>query len=195
MLIENINTLNEDVLFEMANIKANRTGLKYDIWLDSLGVDRKNEHSNPRIKIQVDNNLIPIEISNDPQIPDSVMKNLGKEFISNFPQVKKWVKAYKDILLAHYYKKIDDIQAGNLLSVIGRAASSIEKLNQLLDRSNIKYVEFYWDDTQTLYVIEAKNSLNEIIDTIYASDQFNLNKELSLLKIENKNLIIKEKQS
>ena len=36
--------LNEDALFEMANIKAKRTGLPYDLWIDSMGIDRGNEH-------------------------------------------------------------------------------------------------------------------------------------------------------
>lgn len=192
-IVENLSELNEQILFEMANIKSNRTGLNYDIWIDSMGFRRGNEHSyHPRIKVQIDNNLIPIDITDDPQVPESVLKVLGDEFERHLPQVKKWIKEYKEILLAHYYGKIDDTQAGNLLSTIGKAAASIEKMHQLLDRANIKVAEFYWDSFQLLYVVNLKNSLNEIIDTIFAATPKKLNEELNILKLENKDLKIIE---
>ena len=80
-LIENI-LLNEDALFEMANIWKEDTGLPYHLWIDSKGIERGNEHcGHPRLKIQVDNNLIPVDICDDPQIPDSVLEISSKDFI------------------------------------------------------------------------------------------------------------------
>lgn len=186
--------LNEDALFEMANIKAKRTGLPYDLWIDSMGIDRGNEHCyHPRIKIRLEGStFIPIDISDDPKIPDSVLKVAGKDFINNLPTIKKYIKAYKDVLLAHYYKKIDDTQAGNLLSTIGRASEALDKLNKLLDRQRISKTLFHWDNLQYLYVIDLFNSSNELLDTIYASDSKRLNQELNNLKLIHDNLEIIE---
>ena len=33
--------LNEKLLYEMANVKSFDTGLPYDLWIDSMGADRK----------------------------------------------------------------------------------------------------------------------------------------------------------
>lgn len=177
--------LNEDALFEMANIKAKRTGLPYDLWIDSMGIDRGNEHCyHPRIKIRLEGSIfIPIDISDDPKIPDSVLKVAGKDFIDNLPTIKKYIKAYRDVLLAHYYKKIDDTQAGNLLSTIGRASEALDNLNKLLDKQRISKAIFHWDDLQSLCVVDLFNSSNELLDTIYASDPKKLNQELNNLKL------------
>lgn len=66
--------LNEQYLLEMANVKSTDTGLPYDIWIDSLGKDRDVEHNIPRIKVNVNGKYIPIEISDEPDIPESVKK-------------------------------------------------------------------------------------------------------------------------
>lgn len=67
--------LNENLLMEMANISREDTKLPYEVWIDSSGVKRVNEHTfSPRIKIQVPGikEWIPITISDDPEIPDNV---------------------------------------------------------------------------------------------------------------------------
>ena len=86
--------------------------------------------------------FIPIDISDDPKIPDNALKVAEKDFINNLPTIKNYIKAYKEVLLAHYYKKIDDTQAGNLLSTIGRASEALDKLNKLLDRQRISKALF-----------------------------------------------------
>ena len=40
-------------LYEIANIKKSRTGLPYDIWVDSVGSSRNIQHNSPRLKIDV----------------------------------------------------------------------------------------------------------------------------------------------
>ena len=181
-LIENI-LLNEDALFEMANIWKEDTGLPYHLWIDSKGIERGNEHcGHPRLKIQVDNNLIPVDICDDPQIPDSVLEILGDEFIKKFAKVRKYIIAYKDILLAHYYRKISDKQAAEMLKTIGKASEAVQKLTDLFNRGNIEVIEFHWDDVECLFVIELKNNIGEILDTKYADDKKDLNQVLTRLK-------------
>lgn len=188
-------TLNEDAIFEMTNIQAKRTGLPYDLWINSVGVDRGNEHSNTtRVKIRLEGNaFIPLEISDDPKIPESVLKVAGNDFINNLPKIKKYIKSYKEILLAHYYKKIDDTQAGNLLSTLGRASDALYKLNKLIDKQRIGKATIYFDNLQLIYVIELFNSSDELLDTIYASDSKRLNIEVNNLKSVYKDIEIENK--
>lgn len=65
-------TLNEDNLFEMANLPKYRTGLPVNMWVDGGGIDRPLRHSNYRLKIQngygdkaKPEELIPVSIDKD----------------------------------------------------------------------------------------------------------------------------------
>lgn len=183
IFLENINNLSEDLLFEMATIQKADTGLPYELWLDPMGVKRGNEHSgNPRLKVRVDDTLVPVEICDDPQIPDSVANILGKDFIKKFAVIKKYMQAYKEILLAHYYRKISDRQVTDMLLTLGKAAESLDRLHKLLDKERISNVEFYWKDDEAIFAIDLKNSSDEIIGTRYAFDDSELSKELNALK-------------
>lgn len=183
-MLENIHDLNEEYLFEMANIEKEDTGLPYNIWIDSLGKDRKGKHNDPRIKIQIkEDNLLPIDVTDDPQVPEGVLKVLGDEFIKKFAKVKNYIKAYKEVFLAHYNKEISDAQATSLLKTIGKATSAIEKLHKILNRSTITTIKFHWDSYECLFVIELMNELGEILDTKYASDNSDLHEILNRYKI------------
>lgn len=180
--IEDITPLNEGLLLEMANLDHRRTGLPYDIWIDSLGSDRVNTHHEPRIKVKVDGRLIPFQISDNPDIPQSV-KNNG---ITDFPhknKIKEYVIAYKKILLAHYFKQITDVDALNMLKTIRYAPKAEQELELKLHSLSEITVEYKWDDDELLYVINVKSD-NSIIDTIYAMDNMYLSKELTQLRIK-----------
>ena len=109
-----------DSAYEMANVSKDDTGLPYNIWIDSLGKDRQNKHSLPRIKVDVNGKLIPITIDDNPDIPESVKKTGTKDF-ARIAEVKKYIRAYKDVFLAHYNRQITDRQALNLLVDISKA--------------------------------------------------------------------------
>ena len=175
-MIEVFDELNEDLLFEMCNLQAVDTGLPYDIWLDSKGVERTNTHHKPRVKILVDGQLIPIEISDNPDIPESVKKN-GIMNIPHLNKIKKYIKAYKRILLAHYFKELSDKQALNLLSTIDQASNAELRLDDLQEIDSNYTAEYYWDAEEMLYIIELKLN-DKIIESGSALDSNQLFHEL-----------------
>ena len=100
-------------LQEMANISKDKTGLSYDIWLDSVGKDRKVSHRKPRLKVRLDNKeLIPVSIEREPKI---LVK--GKE-IPKFRQFKKFILLNYDILMKHWNLEIEDDDVLDLIKSI-----------------------------------------------------------------------------
>ena len=178
--IFDVTELDEELLLEMANLSHKRTGLPYDIWIDSEGINRTNTHYGPRIKVKVDGKFIPFEISEDPDIPDSVKKT----GLTDFPhknKIREYVIAYHKVLLAHYYKQIDDLDALSLLKTLKQASEAELKLADMIDiRPNLR-IEYKWNDEEYLYEINVVSDL-ETLKTCYAMDTTYLFKELSELQ-------------
>ena len=163
--------LEEDLLLEMANVSSRVTGLPYNIWIDSAGVGRNNTHNEPRIKVKVNDILIPMTISDNPVIPESVQKTLGIDTFKDINIVKRYIKAYKKVLLAHYLGQIDDTAALSLLNTLPEASKAELKLADMIDlRPNIR-LEYYWDENELLYVMTVKTD-NGILATRYALDNY-----------------------
>ena len=100
--------LDESELMEMANVSTQDTGLPYSIWIDSAGKDRKTSHNDPRIKVRVNGEFIPVSISKNPEI-------LVERKFDHSAEVLKWVRKYYDVLIKHWNKELTDKQALNLL--------------------------------------------------------------------------------
>lgn len=92
---------NKEQLYEFADLVPEDTGLTVVVWIDG---PRKMKHGK-RIKFQNNNSnrlnggeIIPITISDDPQIPKSVTTKLK---ISNkdLNKIKSWIKLNKEVLL------------------------------------------------------------------------------------------------
>ena len=111
---DELNDLDEDLMFEMANAVKEDTGLPYDIWLDSEGKNRKVSHNSPRIKVSVDGKLIPVLISDNPDLPEDVLKKGTKRF-RRFNEIRKFIIDNKEILLKHWNKELSDREILNLL--------------------------------------------------------------------------------
>lgn len=126
---EEILAVYEGVAYEMANVSKEDTGLPYDLWIDSIGSDRNSKHSAPRLKVRIDGKFIPVLLSDNPDIPDSVKKAGIKDF-PHLSEIKKYIKAYLDIFLAHYNKELTDKQALNILSTIDRAQELVACFNK-----------------------------------------------------------------
>ena len=110
--------LNEDLLYEMANIPKSDTHLPYDIWVDSSGRFRNNKHFEPRIKIHFDDNLIPFLIDKDnSSIPDSVKQQLGFDKIAKQRLIELWVKNHYELLMKHWKGEISDRELLNQLYI------------------------------------------------------------------------------
>lgn len=161
--IMELDQLNEDLLWEMATITPQRSGIPYKIWLDPMGVTRGNEHTfSPRLKIEVDGKFIPVEISDNPQIPNSVKKTGVKE-PKKFDEVQDYIRAYEDIMLAHFYGKIDDRDATYLITRISNAPEAKKELNLLL--KNYGYIiEYYWDISELVFVLEMKEETSGYVE-------------------------------
>lgn len=108
--IDELNNLDEDMLFEMANMTPQETGLPYKIWFDSGSSARNLPHSIPRVKIQYEGSWIPITISDSPEIPTSVLKNSRIKDVPKIQEVKDFIIKYKDILLKHWQGEFSDFQ-------------------------------------------------------------------------------------
>lgn len=151
---------------EMANVSSDITGLPYDLWVDSLGQDRNTEHNEPRIKVEIEpHKYVPIIVSDNPQLPSSVQKT-GLTNFRGLQLVKKYVKNYKDIFLAHYNRKINDSQLLYCLGSLNDYVAAIEKLNKLTAKKDIT-INYCWDDVDLLYQIEAVDSDNNIVATAF----------------------------
>lgn len=102
--------LNEEKLYEMANVKPIRTNLKVIIWADS---GRNLKHA-PRIKFQnsysdhVDgSSLIPMTISENPEIPVNIKLNIKQKDVE---QIRQWVILNKDLLMDYFTEEIDTLE-------------------------------------------------------------------------------------
>ena len=163
--------INEELLLEMANVRACDTGLPYDLWIDSCGVNRTNKHNVPRIKVNVDGNLIPIEISDNPDVPESVKKTGNNVEFKYKAVVLEYVKAYKNILLAHYNQLISDKQALNLLGNIKDAHKATQELELFTNAWPNLRIEFEWNEDELLYEISVVHD-NGVLETAYALTNF-----------------------
>lgn len=106
-----VEKLAESNLYEMANISKDRTGLPYDIWIDSAGSSRSVKHNSPRIKVAVDKELIPISISEHPEI-------LIDKSIPHESDLIKFIIDNQEIFLKHWKGEIDDGQIINFLTLV-----------------------------------------------------------------------------
>ena len=114
-LIEELEKLDEDYLFEMAQVSKDDTGLPYDLWIDGMGKDRNNTHNTPRIKVRVKDKLIPMTIDKDnPDIPESV-KKMGTTTFKGISKIRKYIKEYYSVFMKHWNREITDKQALNML--------------------------------------------------------------------------------
>lgn len=161
--IMELDQLNEDLLWEMATITPQRSGIPYKMWLDPMGVTRGNEHTfSPRLKIEVDGKFIPVEISDNPQIPNSVKKTGIKE-PKKFNEVQDYIRAYEDIMLAHFYGKIDDRDATYLITKLSNAPKAKKELDSLL--KNYGYIiEYYWDTSELIFILEMKEETSGYVE-------------------------------
>lgn len=164
----------------MANVKSFDTGLPYDLWIDSMGTDRKNEHHTPRLKVNVDGKFIPMEITDNPDIPDSVKKT-GLVDFKNKALIQKYIKSYKEILLAHYNKQISDKQALSLLGTFKTVETAKLSLADMVDSIPDVIIEYSYDDVNYLWCIEVYSNSN-LISTSYELSEKDLFIKLDELK-------------
>lgn len=82
------------VLFEMSNLTPKDTGLDYVIWL--IPKNNREKHG-PRLKVRINNVLIPVSICDEPRV--CINTNLR---IPEFRNLQEWIIANKDLLLEYW---------------------------------------------------------------------------------------------
>lgn len=104
--------VNENLLYEMAILRKEKTGLPIHLWVDDSGFTRDIRHNLPRLKMQANksdspsrDNLIPISISSTPMILAG--KEKLKMSLKDLKEVIKYIKDNYDLFLAHYNQEID----------------------------------------------------------------------------------------
>ena len=106
--MEILDMLMESDCFEMANLETQDAGLPFDIWLDSAGCKRNVPHNTPRIKVNVDGNLIPILFSETDITPTKEFRHKN--------EIIDWINQNREILLKHWNKELTDREVLNLLA-------------------------------------------------------------------------------
>lgn len=94
--------------FEMANLRKHESGLPYDILLDSAGYKRNTPNNVMRIKVSIDNELIPVIIASQRDIRPLRHFKGENEIIS-------WASNNYDTLFRHWNGELSDRQALNIL--------------------------------------------------------------------------------
>ncbi|MCR4661401.1 MAG: hypothetical protein K5765_05280 [Clostridia bacterium] len=99
-------------MYDMANLTSSENGTSYDIWIDNGGRSRNVPHNSPRIKFNLDGELIPVSIDrSNPQI----LINIDKKYINNLDKIKQFVIKNYDVLMKHHNGEISDKEALNSL--------------------------------------------------------------------------------
>lgn len=98
-------------MFEMAKLSRQDSNLPYEIWLDSAGKTRNVSHNKLRVKIGVDNKLIPVSISTTPEVLIDISK-YGK--VKHLNTMLKFLSTHSDILLNHWNGKYTYRQVLNI---------------------------------------------------------------------------------
>lgn len=104
-----LNNLNEEQLIEMSNLIKRKTGLPVNIWVDDIGIERKNKHDKPRIKVQNNtsdrrqSDTFSLSISKTPEVIAGTCK-LDSDILN---EVKQYVIKHYDILIKHWNQEID----------------------------------------------------------------------------------------
>lgn len=116
-LLEDLQKMN--MLWEMANLHPRDTGLPVIVWADS---NRQMKHG-LRIKFQNSysdktdsGSLVPMTISENPQIPVQVKLKISK---ADLQKVRQWVILNKDLLVAYAEEEITTKDFVNNLKTLG----------------------------------------------------------------------------
>lgn len=180
--ISEIDRMNEDLLWEMATIIPKESGIPYKIWLDPMGVTRGNEHTfSPRCKVEVDGKFIPVEISDNPKIPNSVRRLMDEE-PRNFNLVYEYIKAYKDIFLAHYYGKISDKDVLSYVGTEGEAERNTIRFFSEKDKKSKVKIVYHFEPDEMVFVIKVVEDNGKVLMKDVAMDRNELFKIANELK-------------
>lgn len=108
--------LNEKLLWEMANIDPDETGLPSVIQSLAKGQSRVSHAA--RVKVYTPNfKWVPIQIDPEVKLPKSMEhKNFQKEDLDCLKPALKYIEKNRDVFLAHWKDQIADYQLHKILA-------------------------------------------------------------------------------
>lgn len=117
-LLNELRQLDEEQLWEMANLHPRDTGLPVIVWADS---NRQMKHG-LRIKFQNSysdktdsSSLVPMTISEDPQVPVQVKLRISN---ADLQKIRQWIILNKDLLVAYAKEEITTKEFVNSLKTL-----------------------------------------------------------------------------
>ena len=117
---EILDALESTAAYEFASLKAARSGLPADIWLDEAGQDRELPHNLARSKVRINGQFIPFSLEKEPKYLVS-LNSLKASERKIAMLMLQFVKENIDVFMAHWENQIDTFEAFETL--IDRAHS------------------------------------------------------------------------
>ena len=111
--------------FEMSKIKKDKSGLPFDIWVDSVGKDRNIGYNSQCIFIIKDNKEIGISFYGEPKI-ESGAENLKSFGEIDVNIIKDYIKTHKALFFAHWNQDIDDCEISIAMILIKKNPKLID---------------------------------------------------------------------
>ena len=110
----------------MLKIWEDDTGLKYRVFLDYFGKERKRENNSPRLMIDLSGHeyedIVPVSIDKfNPEV-------LIDREVPDFEGVAEWIKKNYVILISHWNQKLDDVDVGHLFCDENKVRDGVKKL-------------------------------------------------------------------
>ncbi len=116
--------------YEMANVAPVDSGLPYKVWISPQPANRHL----PRLKVEFEKGiLVPVYISDDPKIPNSVMRKF-KISAKKYALVKEWILWNKWYLMMHWNGDMTDKEA--LIYLL--SMNDIVTLRKTVDPENLE---------------------------------------------------------
>lgn len=130
-----INGIPLEYLFDWVLVSAERTDLKYDLWLDAKGKDRVIKDGKPLVKfIQRDKSEVTVLLSNHPCLLAGVVEDNRL-----FKTALNFIAKNADVLLLHWNHVVDDVTIINYCTDVGREKKSKkEALQEMVSRGSVQ---------------------------------------------------------
>lgn len=130
--------LNEELLWEMANIHPIESGLPSELQSLAKGKDRVSHAA--RVKVMTPNfGWVSIQIEPEVKLPSSMQhKDFQKEDLKNINAAIKYIKKYKEVFLAHWNGEIEDSELHDVLRGIKTLEQAKQELKNYKEKNGIK---------------------------------------------------------
>lgn len=117
----------KSTIYGMANLKPNRTGQPFELWVDEIGSDRNVSHNLPRFKPKA--NGIQLDIVLNPNGKAEIV-NADQRKIRKFAYAKdaiQFIERFQKPLLMHWYGEIDIYDLLSIIKLVVREHYSVDE--------------------------------------------------------------------